>query len=234
MRVEPFEMKKSDFQLLVASVRQAGCIKRGEMEPARMVEVRLLTESLLFPPSSVGPYRHTDYLTLPDEPRCELIFGRFYATPSPHVPHQLVNLMLTRRLDDIAQESGGLVLCAPIDVRLAEHSTVQPDILYLTAQHRSRARQIVEGAPDLIVEMVSPSTARLDRGEKLRLYADAGVREYWIVDPAACQISFLVNLAGRFRVALDLDGIYRSEILPELTLDLIGLWGDLEARLPSS
>jgi Uma2 family endonuclease len=227
-------MKKSDFQLLVASVRQAGRIKRGEMEPARMLEVRLLTESLLSPPSSVGPYRHTDYLTLPDEPRCELIFGRFYATPSPHVPHQLVNLMLTRRLDDIAQESGGLVLCAPIDVQLADHSTVQPDILYLTAEHKARARQTVEGAPDLIVEVTSPSSARIDRDEKLRLYVDAGVPEYWIVDPAARQISFLVNPAGRFEVALDLDGVYRSEILPELTLDVAGLWRDLEARLPAS
>ena len=226
-------MKESDFQLLVASVRQAGRIKRGEMEPARRFEVPLLTESLLSPPSSVGPYRHADYLALPDEPRCELILGRFYATPSPHVPHQLVSLLLTRRLDDIAQQSGGLVLCAPIDVQLAEHSTVQPDILYLTAEHKARARQTVEGSPDLIVEVTSPSTARLDRGEKLRLHADAGVREYWIVDPPTRQISFLVSPAGRFEVALDLDGVYRSEILPELTLDLAGLWRDLEARLPS-
>lgn len=199
-----------------------------------MFEVSVLAESLLSPPSSVGPYRNADYFALPDEPSCELIFGRLYATPAPDVPHQLVSLLLARRLDDIARRSGGLVLCAPIDVQLDEHSTVQPDILYLTAEHRARARQTVEGAPDLIVEVTSPSSARLDRDEKLRLYAEAGVREYWIVDPAARQISFLVGPAGRFEVALDLDGVYRSEILPELALDLAGLWRDLEARLPSS
>lgn len=198
------------------------------------VTVETLTESLLSPPSSIGPYRHADYLALPDEPRCELIFGRFYVTPSPFVPHQLVNVLLVRRLVDIAQQSGGLALCAPMDVQLAEHSTVQPDILYLTAEHRARARQIVEGAPDLIVEVISPSTARRDRGDKLHLYADAGVSEYWIVEPATCQISFLVNRAGRFEVALALDGIYRSEILPELTLDLADLWRMFEAGLPAS
>ena len=227
-------MNESDFQQLVASVRQAGRIKRGEIKPARILEVRPPTENLASPPSSTGPYRHADYLALPDEPRCELIFGRFYETPSPNVPHQLVNFLLARRLDDIARQSGGLVLCAPIDVQLAEHSTVQPDTLYLTSEHRSRARQIVEGAPDLIIEVISPSTARRDRGEKLRLYADSAVREYWIVDPAACQISFLVNRAGRFEVALALDGNYRSEILTELTLDLADLWQELEARLPAS
>jgi Uma2 family endonuclease len=73
-----------------------------------------------------------------------------------------------------------------------------------------------------------------DRGEKLRLYADAGVREYWIVDPDAREISFFVNRAGRFEVALALDALYRSEVLPELILDLADLWREFESRLPHS
>jgi Uma2 family endonuclease len=198
------------------------------------VAVETLTESLLSPPSTLGPYRHADYLTLPDEPRCELIFGRFYATPAPYVLHQFVALLLALRLEVVARQSGGLVLLAPIDVQLAEHSTVQPDVTYLRAEHKGRARRTVEGPPDLIVEVISASTARRDRGEKLRLYAEAGVRDYWIVDPAAREISFFVNRGGRFEVALALDALYRSEALPELKLDLADLWREFDSRLPQS
>jgi Uma2 family endonuclease len=198
------------------------------------VSIEILTESLLSPSSALGPYRHADYLTLPDELRCELIFGRVYLTPSPYVPHQFVVLLVACRLEAIARQSGGLVLCAPIDVQLAEHSTVQPDIIYLSLEHKGRARTTVEGPPDLIVEVISRSTARRDRGEKLRLYAEAGVHEYWIVDPAAREISFFVNRGGRFEVALALDALYRSEALPEITLDLGDLWHELESRFPHS
>jgi Uma2 family endonuclease len=117
---------------------------------------------------------------------------------------------------------------------VAELSTVQPDILYLTAEHKGRARKTVEGPPDLIVEIISASTARRDRGEKLRLYAQAGVREYWVVDPAVKEISFFLNRGGRFEVALALDARYQSELLPELTLDLADLWREFESRLPPS
>jgi Uma2 family endonuclease len=198
------------------------------------VAVEILTESLLSPPSTLGPYRHADYLRLPDEPRCELIFGRFYATPAPYVLHQFVALLLALRLEVIARQLGGLVLFAPIDVQLGEHSTVQPDIIYLRPARKVRARTTVEGPPDLIVEVISASTARRDRGEKLRLYAETGVREYWIVDPAAREISFFVNRAGRFEVALALDALYRSEALPELTLDLADFWREFDSRLPHS
>jgi Uma2 family endonuclease len=198
------------------------------------VVVEILKESPLSALSTLGPYRHADYLALLDEPRCELIFGRFYEAPTPHVLHQFVVLLLLMRLEAIAGQLGGLVLTSPIDVQLGEHSTVQPDILYLTPDHKGRARKTVEGPPDLIVEIISAGTARRDRGEKLRLYAEAGVREYWIVDPAAREISFLVNRGGRFEVALALDACYRSELIPEITLDLADLWRELDSRLPHS
>jgi Uma2 family endonuclease len=136
------------------------------------------------------------------------------------------------RLDEIALANGGLVYLAPMDVTLAEHSVVQPDVIYLGAERRHFAAERVEGPPDLVVEVLSPGTARRDRGEKLRLYAESGVREYWVGDPAERQIEFLVNEGGKFVVALPVDREYRSPALPELRLDLETLWQEVADRLP--
>jgi Uma2 family endonuclease len=184
----------------------------------------LLKEPPLSPPSGLGPYRRRDYEQLPEEPRCELIWGSFYVSPSPSALHQMVLVQLLRHLLDLAEPAGALVLPAPLDVLLGDHSAVQPDLIYLSADRRHLVRERVEGAPDLLVEIVSPGTARRDRGDKIRLYAEAGVREYWIVDPGERQIQFLVNRGGRFEVALAVGGTYRSPALAEVTLGLEAFW----------
>jgi Uma2 family endonuclease len=198
------------------------------------MSVEVLTESPASPPSTLGPYRHADYLALPEEPRCELIFGRIYVTPAPSVRHQFCVTLLGRRFDEVAEVTGGLALVAPLDVELCEHSTVQPDLVYFTPEHRHRAGRSGQGAPDLVVEVLSPATGRRDRGEKLRLYADSGVREYWLVDPTLRQVDFLINRNGRFEVALAIDGLYRSESLPAVTIDLNAFWSDVERRGPAA
>ncbi|HXO19556.1 MAG TPA: Uma2 family endonuclease [Thermoanaerobaculia bacterium] len=193
--------------------------------------VALLREPPLSPPPDLGPYGRRDYDALADEPRCELILGRFYLTPGPSPLHQMVVFLLARRLDEIAGSTGGLALPAPLDVVLADHSVVQPDVIYIAAPRRGIVQERIEGAPDLLVEVLSPGTVRRDRGEKLALYAQAGVREYWIVDPRERQIEFLVNEGGRFVVALPAGAEYRSQALPEVHLDLAALWQQLAARL---
>ena len=85
--------------------------------------------------------------------------------------------------------------------------------------------------PDLVVEVVSPGTSRRDRGEKLALYAESGIKEYWIVDPGERQVEFLVNEAGRFVVALPAGAEYRSRALPEIRLDLVALWREVDETL---
>lgn len=194
----------------------------------------LLREPPLTPAAEPGPYRRGDYDRLSGEPRCELILGRLYVSPSPSVLHQVVVLLLGRLLDAAASSAGGLALVAPIDVVLAEHTVVQPDVLYLSAARRGLAGERIEGAPDLVVEVLSAGTVRRDRGEKLVLYAQAGVREVWLVDPAERQIEHLVNEGGRFLVCLPVDGAYRSPALPELRLDVAGFWRELTARLPGA
>lgn len=195
--------------------------------------VELLTEAPLAPPAGLGPYRRQDYDALPDEPRCELLFGRLYVVASPTTRHQAMLMVLSRHFDDIAQACGGLAYPAPLDVELADHSIVQPDVIYLSAERLgvAQARRMI-GAPDLLVEILSPGTARRDRGEKLMLYAQSGIREYWIADAKTRQIEFLVNEAGRFVVALPVGGQYRSQVLPEVHLDLVDLWRQVETRLP--
>ncbi len=197
--------------------------------------VELLTEAPLAPPAGLGPYRRQDYNALPDQPRCELLFGRLYVMSSPTLVHQAMIIVLARHFDDIAQASGGLAYAAPLDVELADHSIVQPDVIYLSAERLGVARpHRMIGAPDLLVEILSPATARRDRGEKLMLYAESGIREYWIADAKLRQIEFLINEGGRFVVALPVDGTYRSQVLPEIHLDVIDLWRRVETRLPST
>jgi Uma2 family endonuclease len=180
----------------------------------------------------LGPFRKRDYLKLPDEPRCELILGRLYATPSLTFLHQAVACLLVLRLHEVAGRTGGVVAIAPLDVTLADHSVVQPDAIYVSASRLGIVEDRIEGAPDLLVEVLSPGTSRRDRNEKLKLYAESGVREYWIVDAIERQIEFLVNDSGTFHVALPVDDRYHSAELPEVELDLAELWRQLDRDLP--
>jgi Uma2 family endonuclease len=196
--------------------------------------VALLDESPFGPQNDLGPYRAADYSALPDEPRCELIQGRFFVTPSPAIPHQLLVFELAKRLDTQVRPLGGEVFIAPLDVKLAEHSIVQPDVLYISPDRREilgDRRGWIDGAPDLLIEILSPGTARRDRVQKLALYARSGVKEYWIVDPTERQVEFLVHENGRFVVALPDGNLYRSPALPEISLDLGEFWGEAAHRL---
>ena len=192
--------------------------------------VALLKDPPLAPPAGLGPYRRRHYEAMPDEPRCELLFGRIYVSPSPTPLHQLITFLLAQWLD-AAAEPGALVLPAPLDVVLAEHSMVQPDVVYISAARRGIVGDRIEGAPDLLVEVLSPGSARRDRGEKLALYAASGVREYWIVDPQERQIELLVNDGGRFVVVLPVGGEHRPSVLPDARFDVAGFWAAVERKL---
>lgn len=193
------------------------------------VPVDYETDTPAAPRSGLGPYRAGDYFELPDEPRCELLYGRLLVTPAPNVRHQDVVLRLAAKLLQHEQSRGGRTIVSPVDVVLAEHTVVQPDVVYVGAGREGIVRDRVEGAPDLVVEILSPATARRDLGEKLKLYAEAGVAEYWIVDPAVCTFEFLSNRDGAFLLRLPEQGVYRSPALPGLELDVEAFWRDLPA-----
>jgi Uma2 family endonuclease len=128
-----------------------------------------------------------DVQQLPDDGnRYEAIEGALYMTPAPSVRHQTVSMRLVQELLRLFVEPGhGRLWHAPLGVRFpATQEGVQPDIVFASNERRGIvAPDELKGAPDLVVEILSPSTAARDRDLKRRLYQRQGVAEYWIVDP---------------------------------------------------
>ena len=166
-------------------------------------------------------YRH--YCQLPEGDRRELIEGDFYVVPAPNVRHQTIAANLGMVLRQFARRNRlGTVLWAPTDVLLSQESVVQPDILFVSNERRGIiAEANISGAPDLVVEVLSPGTADRDRDLKLRLYAGHGVREYWIVDPDGESVEVMAlgpeGPTGVWRYA---SGSVRSDLLPGLDVPL--------------
>lgn len=115
----------------------------------------------------------------------QLIDGEVIMAPSPEDPHQEVLQATFSLVKPLLK--GGYVRFAPMDVYLDEINAVQPDLFWVSAEndHCKLVEGYWYGAPDFVIEVLSPSTARLDRGKKFKLYEKYGVREYWMVDPAA-------------------------------------------------
>lgn len=131
-------------------------------------------------------WTYADFASLPAESRFELYDGNLFMSPSPVRAHQALLLRIGKLLDDFVQQrSLGEVLVAPFDVILSNRRVLQPDVLVVLSKHLDRISSAgVNGAPDLVVEVLSPSTIRYDRTTKFRFYEEAGVQEYWMVDPA--------------------------------------------------
>ncbi len=152
---------------------------------------------------------YVDYMKTPEEEHCELIGGELVMFTTPPTYHQLVLSNLLYKVGVFVRERDlGRVYPVLTDVVLSDRDVVKPDILYVSKQ-RSHilTRENVRGAPDLVVEILSPATADRDRTTKLDLYAKHGVQEYWIVDPDARTIMVLLQGENRFEVS----GIFGDE-----------------------
>ena len=115
--------------------------------------------------------------------RYEIIDGELFVSPSPTTAHQRASLVIAAALLAHVRTHGGEVLAAPYDVYFARDTVVIPDVVYVTPEHHTRIEdRFLRGAPDLVVEVASPSTRRIDLGRKLALYQREGVAEYWFVD----------------------------------------------------
>ena len=131
-------------------------------------------------------YTSEDYWNLPDGERAELIDGKLIAMAPPSLKHQNIIFSLSRKIADYIDANSGSckVVLAPFAVNLNanDETYVEPDISVICDQSKLSDRGC-EGAPDFIVEVVSPSSRKHDYSTKNALYSNAGVREYWIVDP---------------------------------------------------
>jgi Uma2 family endonuclease len=172
-----------------------------------------------------GPqFTYEDYKLLPEDRRHEIVEGELLVTPAPGTRHQRILVRLILKLAAFVEAGSlGTVLPAPTDVVLANESVVQPDLLFVTRERLGIIDPAaVHGAPDLVVEVLSPSTASRDQVVKRKLYARYGVREYWIVDPVASSIEVLVKCQaglGTGRV-FSAGSLLTSPLLPGLSLSV--------------
>ena len=129
---------------------------------------------------------YEDYVNTPDDERYELIDGELNMVPSPNMPHQSNQSKLGSRMASYAESRNlGTVFFSDTDVVLSDADVVKPDLLFISKPREHIITYAnIRGAPDLVVEILSPSTARRDWREKRELYARYGVKEYWIADPA--------------------------------------------------
>ena len=166
-------------------------------------------------------FTYRDYLLLPEQDRRELIGGDFYfMPPSPNFSHQSISRNLGKLLWDFVMANNiGVVVSAPMDVVFSDFDVVQPDILFISNEKRSIITETnISGAPDLVVEILSPSTADRDRELKLSLYTRFGVNEYWIVDPENNTVQVLE--LGTDATRSYTSGEISSSVLPELRINI--------------
>ncbi|MEW6424535.1 MAG: Uma2 family endonuclease [Bacillota bacterium] len=171
-------------------------------------------------------FNYEDYCLLPEDKRAELIGGDFYLVPSPSVIHQRVAARIADLLRSfVAERKLGEVFYAPLDVVLTPYDVVQPDIMFISSERANLVtEENIQGPPDLIVEILSPSTGMRDRTIKKKLYARSGVRELWLVNTAAQVIEVFDLEAGEEAspavYARGREPVLTSKVLPGLTIEL--------------
>lgn len=172
---------------------------------------------------------YEDYAALPDDGRrYELHEGELSVTPAPGVNHQdiLGNLFVILR-GHVNARGLGKVFVAPVDCILENITVVQPDVVFVETAHLSiLSDRAIEGPPTLAVEIISSSSAVIDRRRKLQLYARYGVPYYWIVDPPARTIEAHELTQGTYRVVGALSGTAKVSLppFPDLLLDPREIW----------
>ena len=175
-------MKDPDMSKNSDMVRNPDMLRSSEVQKKPDV---LKETALQYAPADLR-LTYEDYCRIPFGERYELVEGELRRmTPSPTVFHQKISGRIEKALREWVDEHNlGEVYDSPIDVVLSEHNVVQPDILYISRERLGIIKEAcIRGAPDLVVEILSPSTVEWDRVIKRRIYSRYGVREFWIVDP---------------------------------------------------
>ena len=163
-----------------------------------------------------------------DGKRYELVHGEVHVTPAPATRHQLTLQNLSVHLGShVIQNHLGEVCQAPLDVRLGEETVLQPDLIFVSnACAEIIQENWIEGAPDLAVEVLSPSTAGHDRATKLPIYAEARVTEVWFIDPKAKTVEVLSLQGAKYVVEATYAGhhVLTSNLFPGWQLPLDNLF----------
>ena len=169
-------------------------------------------------------YTYDDYLKTPDDKRYELIEGELYMTPSPITNHQRISGRIEFELRKFVLENDcGEVFDAPYDVYFDDENVVQPDILFISKDRLNIiGDKNLQGAPDLVIEILSESNAYRDLIQKKKLYSNFGVKEYWIVVPGekTIDINILKDKTYQLYKTLGEDDTIESQILKGFKMEL--------------
>lgn len=186
---------------------------------------------MAWPARPAGPILLTyeDYCVLPDDgKRYEIMEGVLHVTPAPTTRHQRVSRRLLVLISLHVEAQGlGEVFCSPIDVVLSPHNVVQPDIVFVSEKRRHIVTEKnIAGPPDLVVEIVSASSAHTDRGLKAQVYARRGVEHYWLVDPEGETLEEYQLQGGAYTPVATYQGdvTCRTRCFPDLALHLGKVW----------
>lgn len=187
------------------------------------------------PVTSQRKLTYADFLLFPDDGnRHEIIDGVHYVTPSPNFSHQellgrlhlaLGNFLATRR-------HLGRVVLSPFDVVMSNHDVVEPDLLFIAGDQQAIITQAnVQGAPALVIEILSPSTRRRDLGIKRALFDQKGVRECWLVDPtgrvSVCRRADDGSFPTVATLTSDDGGVLTTPLLPDFSLSMSDLFAEI-------
>lgn len=173
-----------------------------------------------------GKLTYREYCQAPsDGYRYEIIDGSVFMNPAPSPNHQLVSRRIQFQLYSQIELTGqGQVVDAPIDVELAPHDIVQPDIVVLIgANQKLITRTRIIGVPDLLIEVLSPSRPEYDLKVKKEMYQRVGVPEYWVVDPDACTLIQFVLKRGKYTRRRPTRYV-RPTVIDGVTVDLKQVW----------
>jgi Uma2 family endonuclease len=161
--------------------------------------------------------------------RYEILQGELIVSANPVPDHIRIGTRLSYMLmQHVTERDLGELFGSPVDIRFTKHDIVAPDLTFVSHERRGIVQdKLIEGAPDLVIEILSPSTQRYDKGRKLALYATGGVREYWIVDPFTASIR-VINFEGTESIDVTYQrGQLRSAVLPEVEIDVEALFRGL-------
>jgi len=167
---------------------------------------------------------YEDYAKLPEGASYQLIGGELIMTPAPTPYHQYISGNIYSILKEFVEKNNlGQLYYSPIDVYFEETETYQPDIIFISKERLNIIKETkIEGAPDLVIEILSPATAYYDLRKKFKIYEKHGVKEYWIVDPEEKSIEIYINEKQKFILVetKNKTGTIKSQLLKNFEIEL--------------
>ncbi|MBI2966873.1 MAG: Uma2 family endonuclease [Bacteroidetes bacterium] len=181
-----------------------------------------------------GNWTYSDYDLLPPELPCQIINGELTMSPAPYLKHQDISreieILILGFISRHPQYKDCKVYDAPVDVVFDEGNVFQPDLVFISSKNKKIiTEKNIQGAPDLIVEILSPSTIKSDRGDKKEKYAQYKVPEYWIVDPENKAVEIYELVKGNYKIYsfAAQKGVVQSKVLKGFKMKIENVFSNI-------